>query len=90
MHVTIGIPQPSAGNTNLTNIIDRETRVFCARYNITTAEGCEGVLERVNTRVLAPERDGLFTRRILLSLPIDAPDSRKLPLVIREGKCAID
>ena len=84
MYVFVGIPQPTPGNSNLTNIIEKETRIFCAKYNITTAEGCDGVLERVNSRIF-PERDGLFVRRILLNLPIDAPDSRKLPLIIREG-----
>jgi hypothetical protein len=62
-----------------------ETGVFCARYDnspdVTATPWCSALLERVNNRL-----NVTFSRRILLVVPIDAPDSRKLQLVIREGE----
>jgi hypothetical protein len=62
-----------------------ETGVFCARYDnspdVTATPWCTALLERVNNRL-----NVTFSRNILLVVPIDAPDSRKLKLVIREGE----
>ena len=59
-----------------------EVAAFCARYNVTSRKSCQGVEERVRSRV---EVGGSFTRHVLLTLPIDVPDSRKLLLPVREG-----
>lgn len=63
-----------------------ETGVFCAKYDkaeqVTDTPWCQALLRRVEQR-LQPES---FQRRILLVVPVDAPDSRKLKLVIREGE----
>lgn len=68
----LGIPE----NANVTV----EVGVFCAKYNVTRAQSCDDIQERVRARLHVP------SRRILLVLPIDAPDSRKLQLIIREGE----
>lgn len=85
------IPQIDAGG-NAT----METQVFCAKYNITEMSDCEGVLEKVQRRCgrsqcfpnspvdEVPELK--FTRRVLLVVPVDAPDSRKLQIIVREGE----
>lgn len=73
----LGIPQSNEENTTAL-----ETRIFCAKHNITTVEGCDGVLERVKARL----NDLTFNRKVLLVVPVDAPDSRKLQLIIREGE----
>lgn len=70
----LGIPEGS--NTTL------ETHVFCAKNNITKSDECDMLLQRVKQRT----EDLTFVRRILLVLPIEAPDARKLKLVIREGE----
>lgn len=59
-----------------------ETGVFCAKYNITETRDCDRIQERVKQRLI-PET---FSRRILLSFNVDAPDSRKLALTVREGE----
>jgi hypothetical protein len=58
-----------------------ETGVFCAKYNVTKRQSCESIQGRVNERL-----DVSYNRRIVLVVPIDAPDGRKLQLVIREGE----
>lgn len=61
-----------------------ETGVFCAKYDNSKdsidSDWCKALMTRVKTR-LEPN----FVRRILLVIPIDAPDSRKLKLVLHEG-----
>eukprot|EP01039_Chlorochromonas_danica_P003198 gene3198-3501_t len=63
------------------------TGVFCARYDntpdVTATPWCQQLLQRVRSR-LHPEPP--FNRRVLVSLPVDAPDGRKLLLVVREGE----
>lgn len=59
-----------------------ETGVFCAKYNVTSTEECNRIQGRVDER-LNPKT---FLRRILVSLTVDAPDSRKLQLIVREGE----
>ena len=58
-----------------------EVGVFCARYNVTSRQDCLDIEDRVKARLEVP-----FQRRIVLIVPIDAPDSRKLQLIIREGE----
>lgn len=61
-----------------------ETNVFCVRYGSTIdSDWCRALLRRVDKRL---DTASSFTRRVLLIVPIDAPDSRKLQLVIREGE----
>lgn len=81
----LGIPQATTVEPNLTHIIRMQTRIFCARYNVTTVDACAGIQTRAEERIYT-EENGLFTRRILVHIPIDAPDSRKLQLVVREGE----
>lgn len=61
-----------------------ETSVFCAKHNITLERGCQDLQKRVNQRLA--EIDASFVRRILTILPINAPDTRKLQLIVREGE----
>jgi hypothetical protein len=68
----LGIPE----GTNST----LETHVFCARNNVTRSQECADLFVRVQQRLECLA----FVRRILLVLPIEAPDSRKLRLVVRE------
>ena len=70
---------PQSDETNNTSL---ETRIFCAKHNITTVEACDGVLERVEARL----NHLTFSRKVLLVVPVDAPDSRKLQLILREGE----
>eukprot|EP01041_Mallomonas_annulata_P007399 gene7399-15106_t len=58
-----------------------ETGVFCSRNNITESE-CDKLQNRVAGR-LNPLS---YSRRVLVSLTADAPDGRKLQLVVREGE----
>lgn len=60
-----------------------ETNVFCAKYNITSREDCAALQERVETRL---NTSHVYHRRVVLSVPIDALDGRKLYLIIREGE----
>lgn len=71
--VILAIPESS--NTTV------EVNVFCARYNITTTDKCDEVQKRVDERLHVP-----FLRNVLLVVPIDAPDSRKLQMIIRQGE----
>jgi hypothetical protein len=64
-----------------------DTGVFCAKYDtpsdqVLDTPWCQALLQRVRERI-APTT---FTRKVLLVVPIDAPDTRKLKLVIREGE----
>lgn len=45
------------------------------------SDWCKALMRRVDQRLNPP-----FVRRILLVVPVDAPDTRKLKLVIREGE----
>lgn len=53
-----------------------ETGVFCIRYGIEGDGECEKLQERVQKRYSG--NDGKYTRKILASITVDAPDSRKL------------
>lgn len=64
-------------NTNSTF----ETHVFCSQNNI-ISDDCERILRRVRQRTESPD----YIRDILLVVPIDAPDGRKIKLVVREGE----
>jgi len=86
LQLTLGVILPS-GQRRVLAIpkdanVSLETGVFCARNNITALSDCKDIESRVLAR-LEPE---LFPRSILLVLPIDAPDSRKLNLIIRQGE----
>ena len=70
----LAIPQDS--NVTL------ETRLFCARNNITALEDCERILERVKERI----ESNTFTRSLLLVVPVDSPDGRSIKLIVREGE----
>lgn len=59
-----------------------ETGVFCAKYNVTPAEECDKIQRRVDSRL----NPSTYFRRILVNFAVDAPDGRKLQLVIREGE----
>jgi hypothetical protein len=63
-----------------------DTGVFCAKYdssdNVVDTPWCQALLERVRERL----ESTAFIRKVLLVVPIDAPDTRKLKLVIREGE----
>lgn len=62
-----------------------ETGVFCARYDDSKdsidSDWCQSLMRRVKQRL-----ETIFVRRILLVVPIDAPDSRKLKLIVRDGE----
>lgn len=60
-----------------------ETSVFCAKHDITDTKPCDLLLDRVRARLNV---SSAFSRRVLVVLPLDAPDSRKLQLVVREGE----
>ena len=70
----LGIPE----GTNST----LETHVFCAQNSISAISECDALYERVKQRL----ENLSFNRKILLVLPVEAPDSRKLRLIIREGE----
>lgn len=56
-----------------------QTFVFCAKYNM--SRDCGLVDRRVHERLHVT-----FDREILLHVPIDSPDGRKLSLIVREGE----
>jgi hypothetical protein len=58
-----------------------EVSVFCARYNVSSTDKCDEIQKRVNDRLSVS-----FLRNVILVVPIDAPDSRKLQMVIRQGE----
>ena len=55
-----------------------ETHVFCAKNNITDKDACERLENHVKKR-LDP---ATYTRSILLVVPVDAPDARKLQVKV--------
>ena len=59
-----------------------ETNVFCAKHNISLSDDCAALQDMVNTRLSS----SFYQRRVVLSVPIDALDGRKLYLIIREGE----
>ena len=61
-----------------------EVGVFCALWNISSAVSCSDLEARVRARAEPPAH--LFSRTVLLNLPIDAPDSRKLGFIVRQGE----
>lgn len=67
-----------------------ETGVFCAKYNITRRQQCADVEERARLLLGRPSDNAPaqlpFERRLLLTVPIDAPDSRRLLLQVWEGE----
>ena len=92
LQLMLGVIVPLTGERKILAIPEGtnftiETGVFCARYDNTVknpldSEWCEALLKRVEARLTNLS----FSRRVLLVVPIDAPDSRKLQLVIREGE----
>lgn len=66
---------PTGSNASL------EVGVFCARNNVTSLKSCQQIESRVMARL-----ECSFVRTVLLNLPIDAPDSRKLKFLIRQGE----
>ena len=69
-----------------------ETHVFCAKHSITDSDVCDSILARVTSRLYRKEgekegeRSDNAGRRVILTVPINAPDSRALKLIIREGE----
>lgn len=63
-----------------------ETAVFCAKNDMSkdaaASDWCKALIERVEERL----NSTALSRKILVVIPIDAPDSRKLQLVVREGE----
>ena len=57
--------------------------MFCAKHAITGSDLCDSILARVNERL---DVGAIFLRRVVLIVPITAPDTRKLQLIIREGE----
>lgn len=72
-------------NANVT----METNVFCTRnggpatpgVDMLSTSWCEALHKRVHNKL-----DTSFPRRVLLVVPIDSPDGRKLQLVVHEGE----
>jgi hypothetical protein len=58
-----------------------ETHVFCAKYGVTREDQCDAILTRVTSLVNVD-----YLRRVVLTVPINAPDGRTLQLIIREGE----
>lgn len=54
--------------------------VFCIRYGIEKDDECQKLQERVEKRLSG--NDGKYTRKILGSITVDAPDGRKLVVSI--------
>jgi hypothetical protein len=61
-----------------------ETHIFCAKYDVPDLDQCGAILDRV--RRLVDVDPDLYPRRVILTVPIDAPDGRNLKLVVREGE----
>lgn len=63
-----------------------ETGVFCSKFDnskdVLTTKWCVELQKRVENRLSATA----FHRNVLVAVPIDAPDSRKLQLILREGE----
>jgi hypothetical protein len=98
--LTLGVVTPS-GHRRILGIPQHanhshETAVFCAKFNISSAIGhkaaspdrsvgspeCAGLQQRVADRLESNDR---YRRNVLIAVPVDAPDGRKLQMVIREG-----
>lgn len=61
-----------------------ETGVFCIRYGLEAEGECERLQERVEKRLSG--NGGKYTRKILGTITVDAPDGRKVTFVVREGE----
>jgi hypothetical protein len=64
-----------------------ETGIFCAKFDMDARDAlstrwCEALMERVTNRLTAMK----FQRKILLVVPVSAPDTRKLQIIIHEGE----
>lgn len=92
LKLMLGVIIPLTGDRQILAIPDSpdvnatvETGVFCAKHDpskdVVNAEWCQRLIQRVESR-LQPE----FIRRVIQVIPIDAPDSRKLQFVVREGE----
>jgi len=57
-----------------------ETGVFCAKHNVTSRKACQAIEDKVQSRL-----NVTFIRRVITVVPVDAPDTRKLQVVVREG-----
>lgn len=91
----LGVIIPATGDRKILAIPEGknatvETGVFCTQNEVSSSEGsasdkfsewCENLMKRVDERL-----NTNFEREILLVVPIDAPDSRKLKLIIRQGE----
>eukprot|EP01036_Dinobryon_divergens_P028302 gene28302-37233_t len=79
--IILGIPDVVNVNSTV------ETGVFCTKHSdeLTkdplSSSWCKALIQRVENRLNVP-----FPRKILVAIPIDAPDGRKLQLVVREGE----
>lgn len=69
----LGIPENS--NSSI------EVGIFCMQNKIDDEEDCEKIQSRVRS-LLGNDR---FDRKVRATVSVDAPDSRKLQLVVREG-----
>jgi hypothetical protein len=95
LKLLLGVIIPATGDRKLLGIQDLpnvnatvETSVFCSQNDPKKDDPletnwCQGLLKRVEERLNVTKT---FTRKTLLVVPIDAPDSRKLQLVLREGE----
>lgn len=91
LNLMLGVIIPATGERKILGIPEHtnatvETGVFCAQNDnsedVTSTPWCSGLLKRVENRLNSDK----FVRKILLVVPIDAPDGRKLQLVIRQGE----
>ncbi len=71
--MVLGIPD----GTNVT----MEVGIFCAKHNITSRKACRAVEDKVQHRL-----NVTFNRKMLAVVPVDAPDGRKLQVVVHEGE----
>ena len=69
---------PAGANATL------EAHVFCTKNDVESADRCDAILARVQS--LVDVDSSRYIRRVLLNVPINAPDGRKLQLVLREGE----
>ena len=79
----LGIPEGSNATV--------ETGVFCMKYAIDMID-CDKLLYRVHQRLQIPyvysgrHVSVTYSRNVLTTLTVDAPDTRQLKLVIRQGE----
>lgn len=92
LNLMLGVIIPATGERKILGIPEGtnatvETGVFCAQNDntedVTSTPWCKGLLTRVHNRLNTTDK---FVRKILLVVPIDAPDGRKLQMVIRQGE----